>query len=403
MLQGTRHSSVTHSSRWASQTPSQQLRYKPWTPPDLSRRPEPKAIYEISPGILHRITHRLQDRSNSGKERKVVEGYSILEEKINLGISNSILEEKISLGISKGELDTEHEIQLHEMQAADYPCLRYELGDSTPKRRSFPIGGLPDSPRSHTDNIMSQDHRLADYIEAQCDKTRGKGDSDWATTSPPRSLKSLPPTPKVPIRLSVDSLSTSTGVLDSSLPLASQGSQGSNATDIPYSVSVDPRSIRPCSTTSTQPSQRPCSYDDMNSLDHINPHDDINFNDDLNSESPSYSILDDYASEEERLISFEPTSQSVISQRRSSPQLPRSDGTPDTWARYPDYPTFCMAPLVPLKEVPKSRCSRPESISRDQDMDAKGPGMEIELKPGMDELEEHKQGPRIRQTKENYF
>ena len=403
MLQGARHNSVVHSSRWASQTPSQQLRHKHWTPPDLSRRPEPEAImsrytapqYVIgntSYGMLRRIAHRLHNGPSSGKDRKVVG-------EVNL------LEEEIRLGISMGELGTGQEHQVHEMEDTElgndhiYP--RYELGYSTPKRHASPISNLPDPPHSQTDDDMTQYDRLADYLQAQSDEMRRVEVSEPATTSPSQSPKAMTPRPKA-IGSPVSSLSTFTGILDSSSPLASQKSQGSNAASLPYPVAVDSSSARSCSTISIRSSQRPCLNDDIYS------HADMSSHDDIYSASPSYSILDYYTSEEEPLISIRATPQSAISQRRSSPKLPTLDAFADTRAKYPDHPAFRLAPPVPPKDVPQniepiSQSSKSESFSKIQDMDGKGRGMENELRPGMDEPEEYKKGPRIRHTEGNFF
>ena len=342
-------------------------------------------IGNTSHGMLRRTAHRLHNGPNSGKDRKVVE-------------EDNKLEEEIRLGIRMGELDTGHDHQVNEMQGADfgddYIYPRYELGDTSLTRDTL-ISGLPVPPPSQTDGEMFQDYRLANYLQSQTDRMRKEEEFHRATTSSSQSPKALTPKSKV-IGLSVNSVSTSTGVLGSSLPPACQRSQDSNAAGLPYLVAVDPSSARSGSTISTQSSQRPCS------------HDNIYSHEDTYSESPSYSILDNYTSEEEPLISMGSNSQSMISQQRSSPESPVKGVFADAWAKDPDHPAFRVAPLVPLKDVPKntvpvSECYKSESFSKDQDEDGKGPGMEIELRPGMDEPKEYKQGPRIRQTEGNYF
>ena len=43
----TRQDLVVHSSRWAGRSPSQQLRRKVWTPPDLEQEPLPSNTFRI--------------------------------------------------------------------------------------------------------------------------------------------------------------------------------------------------------------------------------------------------------------------------------------------------------------------------------------------------------------------
>lgn len=124
----------------------------------MSRYSNPQyVIGNTSHGMLHRIAHRLLNGPNSGKDRKVVEQYNNLEEDIRLGIA-------------MGELDTGHENQRHEMQgddlSNDFVYHTYELGDTTPTRHTSPVSGLPAPPRSQTDDNISQDDSLTDYLRA---------------------------------------------------------------------------------------------------------------------------------------------------------------------------------------------------------------------------------------------
>lgn len=351
----------------------------------MSRYSDPQyVIGNTSHGMLRRIAHRLLNGPNNGKDRRVLEEYNKLEEDIRLGIAT-------------GELDTGHENQRNEMQGDDfdndceYPC--YELGDTTPPRRSSPIGGLPAPPRSQTDDDISQDGRLAEYLGAQTDRRRKIEDFDRATTGSSQSPKALPPKP-TEVSLPVTSLSISTGTLDSSSPHSHQESRESNATSLAYSVPVKSSPESSCSMITTQ--SIPRSY----------PHDEHS---DAYSESSSDSLLDYYTSEQESLIPTGPPPQFSTSQRTSSPTLSRSDPFLDSYTKYPDHPAFRLAPPVGEKGILKKATPTPqisisETFSKDQDLDGKSPGMEIELRPGIDEPKEHKQGPRIiRQTDGNHF
>ena len=359
----------------------------------MSRYSDPQyVIGNTSHGMLRRIAHRLLNGPNSGKDRKVVEEYNKLEEDIRLGIV-------------RGELDTGHENQRNEMQGDDvgndivYPI--YELGDTTPRRPTSPISGLsapprgqPDEetspisglsapPRGQPDEDISHDDRLAGYLQAQTDRMRKEEDFARATTDSSQISKALPP--------ESTAIMVPTTVLDSSLQLSPQKSQESNAASSAYSVPVDssPESSRFMITT--QRYRRSSSHDEHS---------------DVYSESSSYSLLDNYTSEEEPLILIGPNPQLATSQR--SPNLSRSNPFVDSYTKYPDHPAFRLTPPVPLKDIPEkaaptSQVSIPETFSNDQDMDGKGPGMEIELKPGVEEPKLHKQGPRIGQTEGNYF
>ena len=326
----------------------------------MSRYSDPQyVIGNTSHGMLRRIAHRLLNGPNNGKDRRVLEEYNKLEEDIRLGIVS-------------GELDTGHENQRNEMQGDDfgndceYSC--YELGDTTPPRHSSPIGGLPAPPRSQMDDDISQDGRLAEYL-------------------------ALPPKPTA-VRLSVSPLSSDATTLDSSLPLSLQESRESHATRLAYSVPVKSSLESSRSMKTTQ--SIPASY----------PHDEHS---DACSESSSDSLLDYYTSEQESLIPTGPPPQLATSQRTLSPTFSRSDTFLDSYTKYPDHPAFRLSPPVREKGILKKATPTPqvsisETFSKDQDMDGKSLGMEIELRPGIDEPKEHKQGPWIiRQTDGNHF
>ena len=347
----------------------------------MSRYSDPQyVIGNTSHGMLRRIAHRLLNGPNNGKDRRVLEEYNNLEEDIRLGIAT-------------GELDTGHENQRHEMQGDDlendyeYPC--YELGDTTPPRGSSPMGGLPAPERSQTDDDISQDGHLAEYLGAQTDRRRQIEDFDRATTGSSQRSKALPPTP-TETSLPVSPLSIPTRTLDGSSPHSHRESRESNATSLAYSVPVKYSPESSCPMITTQSIPRSCPHDEHS---------------DAYSKSSSDSLLDYYTSEQESLIPTGPPPQLATSQRTSSP---RSDPFLDSYTKYPDHPAFRLAPPVRETDMLEkatltAQVSISKTFSKDQDMDGKSPGMEIELRPGIDEPKEHKQGPIIRQTDGNHF